>query len=135
MRPVVTELTHKRAFATIQVVARAILGGERVLTYSDLATRLGMPNETGQGLGPILDAAAATCEKHGMPNVSSVVVTKESVERGKPFPSLQSFDDDGSHPSGLSMDDVPAEQERVRAFDWRSKPSLGLSRPQGSQKP
>ena len=45
----VTPLTAQRAFATIQVVAKAVLAGEPALTYSELARRLGMAKVNGQG--------------------------------------------------------------------------------------
>lgn len=128
MKRKVTPLTRKRAFETIKVVARAMLDDEKVVTYSELAARLGMPNETGQGLGPILNEAAAMCQDNDLPDVSSVVVTKESLDRGRPFPSMRSFGDQGTHVSGLAVEQVLAEQDRVRTFDWRSKASLGLGR-------
>jgi hypothetical protein len=103
-----------------------MLNQETALSYSDLAKRLGMPNETGQGLGPILDEAAAMCVEHKLPDVSSVVATKESVDLGKPFPSLASFEDGVWPKTGLRIEDVPDEQERVRQFDWKSVRSLNL---------
>jgi hypothetical protein len=123
----VTQLTRKRAFQTIKIIAKAMLDGELAVTYSDLASRLEMPNETGRGLAAILDEAAAMCVKHDLPDVSSLVVTKESMLQGRPFPSKESFKNGIWPISGLSVDDIPAEQERVRRSDWMSVRSLGLS--------
>lgn len=127
MRPrTVTPLTRQRAFATIKVLANAVLNGEKAVAYSDLANRLGMPNDTGRGLGPILDEAAAMCMEHGLPDVSAIVVTKESLASGVPMPSEDSFKDGVWPLTGLSREDVPAEQARVQSFDWGSVRSLGL---------
>jgi hypothetical protein len=122
----VTTLTRKRAFATIKVVAEAMLGGETALSYSELAGRLQMPNETGRGLGPILDEAAAMCIEHGLPDVSLVIVTKESIDRGYPMPSPDSFVDGVWPISGLTIEEIPAEQVRVAEYNWRSVKTLGL---------
>jgi len=101
--------------------------GEVALSYSELAERLEMPNRTGQGLGPILDDAAALCIKHGLPDVSSVIVTKDSIENGQPMPSLDSFQDGVWPITGVSIEDVPALQNEVREFDWAAVKQLGLN--------
>jgi len=107
-----------------------MLNGEPAVTYSDLAKRLGMPNDTGRGLGPILDEAALKCKENNLPDITSVVVTKESLASGTPMPSEASFNALGFWPlSGLHKDDVPAEQERVRNFDWRKVRQLNLLGP------
>jgi hypothetical protein len=104
-----------------------MLDNEKAVTYADLAARLGMPNDTGRGLGAILDEAALKCKEAGLPNVTSVVVTKESLLAGKPMPSEASFNSAGIWPlSGIHRDQIPDEQERVRAFDWRSVRQLNL---------
>ncbi len=119
-------LTKERAFATIQIVAKAVLSGERALTYSELARRLGMSKVNGQGLSRYLNEAAVLCAKDGLPNVSVLVVSKESLDRGVPMPSEGSFADGFYASTGLTKDDIPAEQDRVRAHDWRSVRSLNL---------
>ena len=86
-----------------------------------------MPNQTGQGLGAILDEAAAMCREITIPDVTAVVVTKESIAEGRPFPSMDSFIDGIWPVSGLGIEDVPDEPARVREFDWKKVPSLGLS--------
>ena len=123
----VSELTKKRAFATIKVVAKAVLDGEPALTYSQLAQRLEMSKVNGQGLSSYLNEAAALCADHGLPNVSVLVVSKDSLDRGLPMPSEGSFADGFYASTGLTKGDIPAEQERVRAFDWKSVRSLNLS--------
>ena len=130
----VTPLTRRRAFQTIKVLAGAILNGETALTYSDLARRLGMPNETGRGLGPILDEAAAMCTEHKLPDVSAVVVTKESLDRAQPMPAATSFRDGVWPVSGLSIADIPAEQERGSRLRLalRAKPRARLDWANGS---
>jgi hypothetical protein len=128
----VNPLTRKRAFLAIRAIGRAVVAGEQFVTYSDLATRLAMPNRTGRGLGKVLDEAAAMCRDRGLPDVTAVVVTKESVERGEPFPSLDSFVDGVWPISGLSLDDVRAEQVRVQTFDWRAVRELQLAEVSGS---
>jgi hypothetical protein len=104
-----------------------MLAGEPALAYADLAKRLGMANETGQGLGPVLDEAAAMCIENNLPDVSTVVVTKESMEQGCPMPSRRSFDENGFWAiTGISMDEIPEYQKKVRAYDWASVPTLAL---------
>ncbi|WP_146168269.1 hypothetical protein [Celeribacter persicus] len=122
----VTPLTRKRAFATIKVVAKAMMEGEHAISYSDLAVRLGMPNETGRGLGPILDEAAHMCIEHNLPDVSAVVVTKESLLRGEPMPSMDSFVDGMWPITGVMIEDVPIIQAQVREFNWREVRQLNL---------
>jgi hypothetical protein len=125
-RPV-SPLTKARAFETIRVVAKAVLAGENALTYSELAQRLGMSKVNGQGLSSYLNEAAAHCSENGWPNVSVLVVSKDSLDRGNPMPSEGSFADGFYASTGLSKAEVPAEQSRVRAFDWASVQSLNLS--------
>jgi hypothetical protein len=122
----ISALTKERAFATIKIVAKAALAGEMALTYSDLARRLGMSKVNGQGLSTYLNEAAALCAEHGLPNVSVLVVSKDSLDRGTPLPSDGSFADGFYASTGLTKAEIPAEQERVRAYDWRSVRSLNL---------
>ena len=122
----VTPLTSQRAFATSQVVAKAMLAGEPAMTYSDLARRLGMSKVNGQGLSSYLNEAAALCAEQGLPNVSVMVVSKESFDRGNPLPSEGSFSNGFYASTGLTAADIPGEQARVRSFDWRSAKTLGL---------
>ncbi len=122
----VSDLTKQRAFETIRVVAKAVLAGETALTYSDLAQRLGMSKINGQGLSSYLNEAASYCAEHGWPNVSVMVVSKDSLDRGLPMPSEGSFSDGFYASTGLTKDAIPAEQNRVRAFDWTSASSLDL---------
>lgn len=124
-RPV-SPLTMTRAFETIRVVAKAVLAGETALTYSELAQRLGMSKVNGQGLSSYLNEAASLCAEHGLPNVAVLVVSKDSLDRGTPMPSEGSFSDGFYASTGLTKADVPAEQERVRSFDWISVRSLNL---------
>jgi hypothetical protein len=122
----VTPLTEKRAFETIVVVAKAVLAGESAITYSELARRLGMSKVNGQGLASYLNLAAEICAEQGLPNVSTLVVSKESLDTGAPMPSIGSFSDGFYAKTGLTRADVVAEQDRVRAFDWRSVKTLEL---------
>ncbi|MCB1338085.1 MAG: hypothetical protein KDK10_11755 [Maritimibacter sp.] len=125
----VTRLTRERAFATIKVLADAMLKGEKAVSYSDLANRLEMANATGRGLGPVLDEAGAMCIERGLPDVSVVVVTKESLALGEPMPSEESFKDGIWARTGMSREEVPLEQDRVRSFDWTSVRELRLGEP------
>ena len=127
MRRKVTKHTREKAFASIKTVAKAMLAGETVISYSDLAVRIGT-NPTGQGLGDILDEAARMCIDHRLPDVSAVVCTKDSIDEGRPMPSSRSFVDGVWPITGISIDEVPAEQERVRIFPWLEVRSLGLAR-------
>ncbi len=122
----VSELTKKRAFATINVVAKAVLAGEQALTYSQLSQRLEMSKVNGQGLSSYLNEAAAICAEHGLPNVAVLVVSKDSLDRGVPMPSEGSFADGFYASTGLAKADIPAEQQRVREFDWKSVRTLNL---------
>jgi hypothetical protein len=122
----VSPLTKERGFATIKIVAKAALSGEQALTYSELARRLGMAKVNGQGLSSYLNEAAALCAEYGLPNVSVLVVSKDSLDRSLPMPSEGSFADGFYASTGLTKEDVTAEQERVRNHDWRSVRSLNL---------
>ena len=123
----VSPLTKQRAFETIKVVANAVLAGEVALTYSELARRLGMSKVNGQGLSSYLNEAAALCAEHGLPNVSVMVVSKDSLDQGNPMPSDGSFTDGFYASTGLAKADIPAEQDRVRGFDWKAVRSLNLA--------
>lgn len=116
----VTPLTLERARASIRIVAQAVIAGEPALTYSDLARRLGMSKVNGQGLVSYLTEAAAICAEQGLPNIGVLVVSQESLQAGAPMPAEGSFSDAFYAKTGLARDDVPAEQAKVRAFDWKS---------------
>jgi len=123
----VTKLARERGFAAIKLVAKAMIDGEKFITYRDLAQRLQMANETGQGLGHILNYATSLCSQHKLPDVSSVVVTADSLSKKAPLPSISSFDDDGFwRVSGIHVTDVPKLQKEVPEFDWVSVVSLNL---------
>jgi hypothetical protein len=113
-----TPLAEQRAWLTIKIVAEAVAKGELGLTYSDLARRLGMAKVNGQGLSQYLNRAAEICIGNGWPNVAVMVVSKESLEAGAPLPSKGSFSDGFYARTGLTEAEVPAEQARVRAYDW-----------------
>lgn len=122
----VTPLTAERARATIEIVAKAVLAGEQALTYSDLARRLGMSKMNGQGLNSYLIEAAALCAEQGLPNVGVFIVSHESLQSGAPMPAAGSFSEIFYARTGLSRADVAAEQDRVRAYEWRTRPTLAL---------
>lgn len=122
----VSQLAKQRAFETIRIVAKAVAAGEQAITYSDLAQRLGMSKVNGQGLSTYLNGAAALCVEHDLPNVSVLVVSRESLERNQPMPSEGSFSDGFYAATGLTKADIPAEQARVRSFDWQAVRSLNL---------
>lgn len=123
----VTPLTLERAHATIRIVAQAVMDGEVAVTYSELARRLGMSKVNGQGLNTYLIHAAALCAQNGLPNVGVLVVTQESLQAGMPAPAEGSLSEAFYDKTGLSKDRVPAEQARVRGFDWQSAAEfLGL---------
>ncbi len=122
----VTPLTRQRAVATIRVIGDAMLAGESAVSYSELARRLGMSKVNGQGLASYLNEAAAICAEHDLPNVAAVVVSRDSLESGAPMPSEGSFSDNHYAASGLTRDEIPAEQERVRSYDWRGVPAFDL---------
>lgn len=123
----ITPLTAERAQATIEIVAKAVLAGEIALTYSELARRLGMSKVNGQGLNSYLIEAAAICAEQGLPNIGVLVVSQNSLKAGQPLPAEGSFSDAFYAKTGLSREDVPAEQDRVRAFNWRGVSSLDLA--------
>lgn len=122
-----TPRTAKLAYEALRVIAKAAINGEQALTYSELAVRLELPNPTGRGLGGILDEARRRCALAGCPDASVFVVTKDSLENGDPMPSEGSFHSDGTWgPTKLSREEIRKLQQKVREFDWRSKPSLNL---------
>lgn len=124
-RPV-TALTRQRAFAAIKEVGRAALNGEVAISCSELGVRLGLPNETGRGLGAILNEATALCIEHKPPDITAFVVTKESLATQNPLPSLDSFEDGMWPLTGVTIEEVPVVQEQVRTFDWRAVRQLDL---------
>ena len=85
-----------------------------------------MSKVNGQGLASYLNRAAEICKEQGLPNVSTLVVSKESLDQGTPMPSSGSFSDGFYASTGLTRDGVVAEQDKVRAFDWRSVKTLDL---------
>ena len=86
-----------------------------------------MSKVNGQGLASYLNEAAAICAESGWPNVSVMVASKDSIEKGAPMPSEGSFSDGLYAATGLTRDGVAAEQARVRAFDWRAAEGLDLA--------
>ena len=122
----ISPLARQRAVESIRIVARAVQVGEAAVTYSDLAERLGMSRVNGQGLASYLALASAICAAHGLPNIGALVVSKASLDAGAPMPSEGSFSDAFYAASGLSAADIPAEQARVRAFDWSGLDALNL---------
>ena len=123
----VSPLARQRAFATIKVVAKAVTDGEQGLTYSELARRLGMSKVNGQGLSTYLNEAAAICAERGLPNVSVLVVSKDSLDKGTPMPSVGSFSEGFYAATGLTMETLPQEQDRVRNFDWSTIDAMDLN--------
>jgi hypothetical protein len=120
----VTPLTAERARAAIRIIAAAVMAGEQAITYSDLARRLGMSKVNGQGLNSYLIEAAAICAEQGLPNVGCLVVSQESLQAGQPMPAEGSLSDIFYAKTGLDRAEVPAEQAKVRGFDWASAPIL-----------
>ena len=116
--PTVTPLTAQRARAAIRIVGQALQAGELAVTYSELARRLGMSKVNGQGLKSYLIEAAAICAEHGLPNIGVLVVSQDSLAAGAPMPAEGSLSATFYTKTGLSRDDVPAEQARLRAVDW-----------------
>lgn len=117
-------LALERSYRTVEIIAEAMRNGEPAITYSDLSVRLGMSKVNGQGLAQYLAEAASICARHGLPNVGVMVVSRESLEAGAPMPSDGSFSRAFYEATGLSRAEVPAEQDRVRTFDWTSMPAL-----------
>lgn len=114
----ISPLTRQRALATIRIVAAAMQAGEAALSYSELARRLGMSKVNGQGLASYLNEAAAICAERGLPNVATVIVAKASLDAGAAMPSEGSFAAGFYASTELTREMIPAEQARVRAFDW-----------------
>jgi hypothetical protein len=111
-------LAEQRAWASITIIAEAVAKGELALTYSELARRLDMSKVNGQGLVQYLTRAAEICVENDWPNVGVMVASKESLDKGAPLPSSGSFSQGFYTATGLTEADIPAEQARVRAFDW-----------------
>ena len=112
--------TEEQAAEAIRIIASALESGEAFLTYGTLEERLGRPGQ-GRLIGPVLNAAARRCLDGQAPDISAVVCTAKSTRTGMPMPSEGSFGSGGIQPiSGFSQDDIRAEQERVRQFDWKS---------------
>lgn len=117
-------LTVERAEAAIRIVAAAVKAGEKALTYSELARRLGMSKVNGQGLNSYLIEAAAICAAHGWPNIGAFIVTLESLEAGQPMPAESALSEAFFAKTGLTRAEVPAEQARILAQDWSGLPDL-----------
>ena len=116
----VTGHTRKHAYEAIKVVVQAILSDKNAISYSDLATHLPIQDNSGRGLGHILVEAAKICAENKFPNISSIVVTQESIREGCPFPSEKSFSGGSWAKTGMKREDVKAEQNKVLTFDWKS---------------
>ncbi|MCR8725435.1 hypothetical protein [Frigidibacter sp. ROC022] len=122
----ISPLTRARAVETIRLLAQAVQAGETAVTYSDFATRLGLSRVNPQGLASYLKEAAAICERHGLPNIATLVATKASIDAGAPMPSEGKLTDSFYEATGLTAQTVPAEQARARAFDWAAADLSGL---------
>lgn len=114
----VTPLTAQRARDAIRIVAHAVQAGELAVTYGELARRLGMSKVNGQGLNAYLIEAAAICAGLDLPNIGALIVSQDSLAAGKPMPAEGSLSNTFFTKTGLSRDDVPALQARLRAVDW-----------------
>ncbi len=122
-----TDYQRHKAFLVIKAVAKRAIEGAPFFSYSELAKEIGVIPPTGRGLGPILDEAARICVREKIPDVSSVVVSKDTLGTDSPMPSKDSFNSDGVWPiTGVHMSDVPAVQKKVMTFDWKSKKTLKL---------
>jgi hypothetical protein len=86
-----------------------------IWTYSDLAKAI---DRKGQHrlLGGPLDILRDICRENGLPDVATVVVTKESLLDGTLMPSRQALEKYGGW-HGLRE-----EQARVISFNWSSVP-------------
>src|SRR5258708_2944761 len=78
---------------------------ERTVTYGELAQRIkrGGPNL----LSESLDCITRWCTRNGLPQLASLVVEQTT---GMPAPGF----------TAVARSELPAEQERVWAYDWFS---------------
>ncbi len=98
----------------LEILSRFVEGarGGRVLwTYGDLATATGRDGQH-RLLGGPLDALRDHCVENGLPDVATVVVSKESLAGGSLKPSPKALGKYGGWPGPRQ------EQARVIAFDW-----------------
>jgi len=71
---------------------------QRLLGYKTLAELTNLPNQMGNFLKPV----AHYCDKHGVPQITSIVVSHETGTPGEFYPGTDVFKD----------------QSKTFAFDW-----------------
>lgn len=83
------------------------------LTYKDLAIRLGRPGQERLLAGP-LDIVREECQKRQIPDVATMVVSKESLVSGEVKPSTKAASKYNDWTS------LRQEQARAISFDWKT---------------
>lgn len=81
------------------------------LTYGDLAIRIGRPGEHNL-LGAPLDIARELCKAHNLPDITTMIVNKPSIQNGTMKPSENAIQKYNGWP------DLRREQAKVIAFEW-----------------
>ncbi|MFK7869906.1 MAG: hypothetical protein AB8B58_11765 [Roseobacter sp.] len=97
-----------------KILEQFVLGaseGRIVWTYGDMATAIGRPGEH-RLLGGPLDELRKYCQDLELPDLATVVVSKESLIDGRIEPSKQAFDKYDGWPQ------LRREQAKVFNFDW-----------------
>src|SRR5688572_2528889 len=108
---------HERA-AQIWPLLTYAASHRQTLTYDILGKHIGVPR---QGLGQLLEPIQSYCLIHELPALTSVVV-KDSGYPGLGF---------------IAAEDVPAEHQRVFAYDWleHRPPTEGVLREAAIDRP
>jgi len=118
--------TRTQAELALSAVARAMVRGESVMNYGDLAESIGRGRGEGRLIGPVLDELARICRDSGLPDAATVVCTGESIASGNPMPSDAAFVDSRTKVTGIARVDIAAEQARVRSYPWLDLMSVTL---------
>lgn len=103
---------HDHAEAIIQTYAtRRRNGGSVFMSYAEMADAIGRKGEH-RLLGGPLDLVRDICVARGLPDIATVIVSKESLKSGACEPSKKAVEKYKGWPS------LKAEQERVRNWNW-----------------
>ena len=114
----VSKNDRETAKEIIRVLVTFLREGGKYISYSDLADRLGKPEILARQLGKYLDEVSRICLQNRIPNLSSIVVMKDTLNSATPMPSKDSFQNEYWPISGVKKTEIDLAQKDVHDFDW-----------------
>ncbi|MCB1449668.1 MAG: hypothetical protein KDJ67_06025 [Nitratireductor sp.] len=114
----VSKNDRETAKEIIRVLVTFLREGGKYISYSDLADRLGKPDILARQLGKYLDEVSRICLQNRIPNLSSIVVMKDTLNSATPMPSKDSFQNEYWPISGVKKTEIDLAQKDVHDFDW-----------------